>query len=147
MRLPQPGGGRRVAAEPALRPADRRAQPVTRDGLQQIVDRFHLERPGGKSGVGRHKDDGGTLPLGKAFEKIETVEAGHGDVEQHKIGLQFPDHFDGPARAGGGLDQPYLVHAPQRSGEAAERQRFVIDEQCAQNPHDGLESGRSRTAR
>ncbi len=94
--------------------AERRGQPLQPDGLQQVVDRVHLE---GLERVGVERggeDDRRRLGhAGDVARRLHPVHLRHADVEQHDVDLLAVEHLEHLATV------PRLVDDHQREVLAA----------------------------
>ncbi len=81
---PRPGG------EEGARPGERRVEALPREGLQEVVDRVHLERLHRVPVVRRHEDDGGA-----GLEELERLEARLVDDLLHLEATAVADPLDG----------------------------------------------------
>ena len=116
-----------------LRALDRLGETLLLDGLQDVIDRVHLE---GLDRVlvvrGDENDRRRPLHAGEARDDLEAVEPRHLDIEEHDVGPQLPDRFHGLvplARFAGDLD------AGDRAENALQvlaRGRLVVDDKNAQ---------------
>ena len=75
-------------------PADRLVEPALADGLEQVVDGADVERLHGLVVVRRHEHHRGAVgEVGQHAGQFEPAEAGHVDVEEHRVDgapVEFP---------------------------------------------------------
>jgi hypothetical protein len=126
-------GTRLGAPANPLRALDRLGEALLLDGLQDVIDRMHLEGLDRVLVVGRDEyDRRRVLHIGEARYDLEAIEPRHLDIEEHDVGPQLPDRFYGLvplARFAGDLD------AGDRAENALQvlaRGRFVVDDEDAQ---------------
>ena len=102
------------------------AEPIARDRLQQIVDRFLLEGGDGVLVVRRLEDDGRPR-LPQVPRHVESADLRHRDVEQQDVGPQRRDmvqRLDGVGRLADALHVQLVEQAAQpRRAPPARRPR------------------------
>ena len=135
--LDMTGGGLRAvrlaAGNIGAHPLQRPLQPVGLNRLHQIVDRRHVECrdreivEGGDENHGRVHRRGGQGP-----GDIDPVHAGHGDVEQDKIGRYCLGDAQGRLAIIGGADHGDALQPGEQQLQPLDRQRLVIDDHDAQ---------------
>ena len=103
------------------RAAERLAEAIAVERLQQIVERAHLERPERVLVVSRDEDDHAASSRRRSpLNDLEAVGAGHLDVEEDEIGLKLLDGGDGFEAVAALAEE---LDAPPRSAEAWPRVR------------------------
>src|SRR6266481_4302782 len=99
--------------------------------LQQVVERAGFKGADGMLVVGRHNDDEGQRAGWKAFDHVETAEAGHLQIEQHEIRFQSSNLFERSLAVLGfayGFD---IRDGTQAVAQHLAGDRLVIDDQDA----------------
>jgi hypothetical protein len=74
---------------------------------------------------GEHHHPDGRHVGTDSFERLQTILAGHADVEQHHIGLEFPREFDGLI-ATGGLAHDLHFRASEETDEPPTHHLVII---------------------
>ena len=124
---------RRRTREPRLRALEGGSEALALDGLEQVVERVHLECLHRVFVVRRHEYDERHSVGADGFDDAEAVDLRHLDVQEHEIRRVFVDRQNRlravPAL---GDDLHVRVIGDQRP-HARARERLVIDNQHA-NP-------------
>ena len=123
-------GQRRGAAAPHVRLAafERAAEAFVVEGLEQVVERRHLEGAQGVCIIGGDEDDR-RPPVTGAAQQLEGVAAGHLHVQEHQLGLA--EQRQRVAPVAGLADQPDLGIAGEQAAQHRPRQRLIVDDQHA----------------
>src|ERR1044071_7186178 len=88
-----------------LRARERLAEPLVGEGLEQVVERVHLERLERVGVVGGDEDDGRDSFQLYLREHVEAVHAGHLYVEEEEVGRPSADLRDGLRAAAALVDE------------------------------------------
>jgi hypothetical protein len=118
-------------------PADGVAEPRTGDRLQQVIDRIRFECLDRILVVGGHEDD---VRMRRAaaiqvLEKLEAVEPGHPDVQEHDIGRQLRHRVDCARSIRRFADHLDIGLASQHQPDAFAREILVINNQGSKHDH------------
>ncbi len=81
--------------------------------------------------IGGDEDEQRWFDLHHPLDDGEAVEAGHLDIEEHKVGFMRLDGTDGFAAIGAGLDDFDILMRLQTELKALDSQAFVVDEDCS----------------
>ena len=108
------------------------------DRLHQIVDGLRLERANGMVGIGRDEHEQRRFDFHQPLNDGKTVESGHLNVQEHKIGLVRLDRPDRFAAVHATVDDLDIFMCLKPQFQPLNRKGFVIDE----NGSDGHAASR-----
>jgi hypothetical protein len=116
-----------------LRALQRLAQARQSHRFQQVVRSTQLEGFQCMGFVGRAEDHLRTRATGQPLRQADTVDAGHVDVQQQHVRLEFTDGGQRRFAVGGAADNFDLGTLAEQRGHAGARQWFIVDDQHARH--------------
>jgi len=132
-------------ADPHFRPAHRRPEPRLPEGFEQVVDRADFKGLERVLVIGRHEDGLRTLAGRHPLQDLDPAQPRHLHIQKGQVRPQAQDLLDRRGTVRAGTDHLDLGVGLQQRGDAAPRQRLIIDDQRADLLHDGTGAARGRS--